>query len=76
MNTYIMHNNIAIKIVSTTKKPDTKTWETIVHPVADHFYVKHPWCEIITDVVIDQATATNWFKAKINHWKMYYKYSI
>lgn len=76
MNTYIMHNNIAIKLVSTIKKPDTKTWETVVHPVADHFYAKHPWCEVITDVVIDQATATNQFKARINHWKMYHKYSI
>lgn len=75
MNTYIMHNGIAIKLVSTIKKSDTNTWETTVNPVADHFYAKHPWCEVITDVVIDRAIATNWFKAKINHWKMYYKYS-
>ena len=76
MNTYITHNGIAIKLISTIKKFDTKTWETIVHPVSDHFYAEHPWYEVITDIVIDKATTTNWFKARINHWKMYYKYSI
>ena len=57
MNTYIIDRGITIKLVSTIKLNDN-TWKTTVYPVADHFYTKNPWIEVI-DVEVEKGFAAS-----------------